>query len=122
MGKRLVLVGGGHAHMTVLLRLGEYVRRGHRVTLISKNEYHYYSGMGPGLLGGMYAPRQARFFIRRMAEDRGAEFIRGTVERGTRLPFRRRPCFSGFKPAVRPGQGWPGTATWKVAPQHAPRL
>ncbi|MFO7956068.1 MAG: FAD-dependent oxidoreductase [Candidatus Brocadiia bacterium] len=80
MGKRLVLVGGGHAHMTVLRRLDEFAARGHRVTLISKEEYHYYSGMGPGLLGGIYAPQQARFHIRLMAQDRGAEFIEDVVE------------------------------------------
>ena len=50
MGKHLVLVGGGHAHMTVMLNLREYTERGHRVTLIGPSAYHYYSGMGPGLL------------------------------------------------------------------------
>lgn len=75
-----MLVGGGHAHMTVLRRLDEFAARGHRVTLISKDEYHYYSGMGPGLLGGIYAPQQARFQIRLMAQDRGAEFIEDAVE------------------------------------------
>ncbi len=61
--------------MTVLLRLGEFTGRGHRVTLISSSAHHYYSGMGPGLLSGIYQPRQVRFNIRKMAEDRGAAFI-----------------------------------------------
>ena len=34
MGKHLVLVGGGHAHMTVMVNLRDYIERGHRVTLI----------------------------------------------------------------------------------------
>lgn len=75
MAKHLVLVGGGHAHMTTLLRLGEITRRGHRATLISLSPYHYYSGMGPGLLSAIYEPRQARFHVRKMAEDRGAAFL-----------------------------------------------
>ena len=75
MAKHLVLVGGGHAHMTTLLRLGEITRRGHRATLISPSPYHYYSGMGPGLLSGIYEPRLTRFHVRKMAQDRGASFL-----------------------------------------------
>jgi NADH dehydrogenase FAD-containing subunit len=75
MAKHLVLVGGGHAHMMVLLRLGEFTGRGHRVTLVSSSDHHFYSGMGPGLLSGIYEPQQVWFNIRKMAEDRGAEFI-----------------------------------------------
>jgi NADH dehydrogenase FAD-containing subunit len=75
MEKNLVLVGGGHAHMTMLLRLGDFTGKGYRAILISPSPYHYYSGMGPGMLSGMYEPRQIRFHIRKMAEDRGASFI-----------------------------------------------
>ena len=79
MGKHLVLVGGGHAHLTVLTHLGCYVGRGHRVTLISPCGYHYYSGMGPGMLSGCYEPRQVRFNIRRMVQERGGQFIETSV-------------------------------------------
>lgn len=81
MGKHLVLAGGGHAHMTLMLRLDEYVARGHRVTLVSPSPYHYYSGMGPGLLGGTYRPQQIRFHVRRMVEKRGATFVEDRVVR-----------------------------------------
>lgn len=79
MSRHLILAGGGHAHLTVLSRLDRYVRRGHRVTLVSPSLYHYYSGMGPGLLGGFYRPEEARFHVRRMAEERGAAFVAGAV-------------------------------------------
>ncbi|UFS70200.1 FAD-dependent oxidoreductase [Geomonas sp. RF6] len=75
MTKNLVLVGGGHAHMTVLLRLGDFSSNGHRVTVISPSPHHFYSGMGPGLLSGIYDPPQVRFNIRKMAVDGGASFI-----------------------------------------------
>ncbi|MEJ2199789.1 MAG: FAD-dependent oxidoreductase [Desulfuromonadaceae bacterium] len=81
MGKHLVLVGGGHAHLTALQRLGEYVARGHRVSLVNPTEHHYYSGMGPGLLAGLYAPDQVRFHVRRLAEAGGAAFVPDRVVR-----------------------------------------
>ena len=79
MGKHLVLVGGGHAHLTALANLGCYVRRGHRATLISAFRHHYYSGMGPGMLSGLYEPRQVRFNIQRMVQERGGQFIEASV-------------------------------------------
>ena len=75
MGKHLVFVGGGHAHLTALVRLNEYIRRGHRATLISPSPYQYYSGMAPGMLSGTYRPQEVRFHVKKIAEDRGAEFI-----------------------------------------------
>lgn len=65
--------------MMVLLRLQDFIRKGFRVTLISPSPYHYYSGMGPGMLSGFYRPQEARFHIRRMVEDRGGVFVAGRV-------------------------------------------
>ena len=81
MGKHLILVGGGHAHLTVLKNLKDFIDRGHRVTLISPSAYHYYSGMGPGLLSGLYQPNQVRFNVGRMATDGGGAFVRDEVVR-----------------------------------------
>jgi NADH dehydrogenase FAD-containing subunit len=96
MGKHLVLVGGGHAHLTCLKQLKHYVDRGHRVTLISPTPYHYYSGMGPGMLGGTYSPREIRFHVRRMAESAGGDYIAGAVLR-LDCPRRRLSLASGQK-------------------------
>lgn len=79
MGKHLVFVGGGHAHLTSLKDLSSFRKRGHQVTLISSSPYHYYSGMGPGLLSGTYHPWEVRFHIKKLAEDQGATFIRDKV-------------------------------------------
>jgi NADH dehydrogenase FAD-containing subunit len=81
MAKRLVFVGGGHAHLTCLKNLQEFGKLGHQVTLISLSPYHYYSGMGPGMLSGIYRPQEVRFNIKKMAEDRGAAFKEGKVVR-----------------------------------------
>ncbi|MBW2306354.1 MAG: FAD-dependent oxidoreductase [Deltaproteobacteria bacterium] len=81
MKKHLIIVGGGHAHLTVLKKAGDFVERGHRVTLISSAPYHYYSGMGPGMLSGIYRPEEIRFHIKKMAEDRGVSFVEGNVVR-----------------------------------------
>ena len=90
MGKHLVMVGGGHAHMTTMARLREFIQRGHRVTLIGPSPYHYYSGMGPGMLSGMYKPGETRFHVKKMVEDRGASFAQDTVVKvdpGRRILF-----------------------------------
>ena len=81
MGKHLILAGGGHAHMTVMARLHEFAARGHRVTLVSPSPWHYYSGMGPGLLGGTYRPAQVRFDVRKMVEERGGRFVEDRLVR-----------------------------------------
>jgi NADH dehydrogenase FAD-containing subunit len=81
MPKHLVIVGGGHAHLTLLASLGQCIARGHRITVVNRSAYHYYSGMGPGLLAGTYRPQNVRFHIKRMVEDRGAAFIEDAVVR-----------------------------------------
>lgn len=99
MSKHLVLVGGGHAHLKILLKLADFTRRGHRVTLVSPSPYHYYSGMGPGLLSGIFQPHETRFHIQRMTQERGGTFIENRVigldasrqvlylQSGEQLPF-----------------------------------
>ncbi len=79
MGKHLVLIGAGHAHLTCLKELRDFVDRGHRVTVIGPDTHHYYSGMGPGMLGQTYRPQEIRFNSQRMAEAGGAGFVKGMV-------------------------------------------
>ncbi len=75
MAKHLVLAGAGHAHLELLAHLGEITGRGHRVTVVSADAWHYYSGMGPGLLGGHYRPEQIRFPVRALTERGGGHFL-----------------------------------------------
>lgn len=81
MSRQLVLIGGGHAHMVTLARLRSLVDQGFGVTVIQPSEYHYYSGMGPGMLGGTYQPEDIRFATRRIVEDKGGRFVLGRAWR-----------------------------------------
>jgi NADH dehydrogenase FAD-containing subunit len=81
MTKQLVLIGGGHAHMVTLANLHTFIEKGHGVTVIQPSEYHYYSGMGPGMLGGTYHPDEIRFATRRLVEAKGGRFILGKAYR-----------------------------------------
>jgi NADH dehydrogenase FAD-containing subunit len=77
MAKHLVLVGGGHAHMMTLANIHAFVAKGHRVTVIGPSEHHYYSGMGPGMLGGTYSPSDIRFATKHVVEKQGGVFVLG---------------------------------------------
>lgn len=80
MKKRLVLIGGGHAHMMTLAHLDMLVEKGYAVTVIQPSEFHYYSGMGPGMLGGTYRPEEIRFATRQVVESKGGSFVLGRAE------------------------------------------
>jgi NADH dehydrogenase FAD-containing subunit len=81
MGKHLVLVGGGHAHMVTLANLHTFIEKGHRASVIGPSPYHYYSGMGPGMLGKTYTPEQIRFATKHVVEKQGGRFILDMVAR-----------------------------------------
>jgi NADH dehydrogenase FAD-containing subunit len=81
MAKKLVLIGGGHAHMVTLANLHHFVERGYEVTVIQPSEYHYYSGMGPGMLSGTYHADDIRFATRQQVEAKGARFVLDKAER-----------------------------------------
>ncbi|WP_027186399.1 NAD(P)/FAD-dependent oxidoreductase [Desulfovibrio inopinatus] len=79
MAKHLVLVGAGHAHLTTLAGLTETCALGARVTVIGPGTYHYYSGMGPGALGGYYTPAEIRFNVERLTRNQGGTFLKDRV-------------------------------------------
>jgi NADH dehydrogenase FAD-containing subunit len=76
MERHLLMLGGGHAQLSLLDAAPGLIAAGHRLTLVSPEPVHYYSGMGPGMLAGTYDPSEIRFPIRRMAEEAGVRFIR----------------------------------------------
>ncbi|MCK4767930.1 MAG: FAD-dependent oxidoreductase, partial [Desulfobacula sp.] len=81
MRKHLVLVGGGHAHMMTLENIDKFVEKGFKVTVIGPSFYHYYSGMGPGMLGGTYNSDDIRFATRDVVQKQGGIFVKDKVVR-----------------------------------------
>lgn len=80
MRKHLVIAGGGHAHMLTLANLNTFTEKGHKVTVIGPSPYHYYSGMGPGMLGKTYTPEEVRFATKHIVEKQGGVFIQDRVD------------------------------------------
>ncbi len=81
MSKRLVLIGGGHAHMVTLANLARFTEKGYPVSVIQPSAHHYYSGMGPGMLSRTYAATEIRFATRHVVEKQRGTFILGRAVR-----------------------------------------
>jgi NADH dehydrogenase FAD-containing subunit len=80
MTKKLVLAGAGHAHLTTVSQIDALIKKGLSVTVISPDPYHYYSGMSPGAVEGLYKHDDICFNIKSMVEKRGGKFIENSVE------------------------------------------
>lgn len=93
--KELVLVGAGHAHVTVLRDFGMRPEPGVRLTLVTRQVETPYSGMLPGLIAGHYSFNDAHIDTRPLARFAGAELYRseavGIDLAGKRVICRDRP-------------------------------
>jgi len=79
MKQRLVIVGAGHAHLYLLKRLHVLTRMVREVTVINPGPWLYYSGMGPGMLSGLYSQDAIRIHVENMVRKGGGRFIEGSV-------------------------------------------
>ena len=79
--KRVLLVGGGHAHLHVLRDMALRPWDCAELTLISPFNHHQYSGMVPGYLQGEYQESDIAFDLPRLCRAAGARFIRGFATR-----------------------------------------
>lgn len=80
--RRLLLIGGGHAHLFVLealrLRRAEWCQR-LEVTLVSREVQTPYSGMLPGLIAGHYRPRECHVALAPLAASAGVTLVQAAV-------------------------------------------
>ena len=120
---RLVLVGGGHAHLHVLADLAKRPMAGAEVTLVSPTSQHHYSAMVPGFLQGTYTEAELAIDLASLAARAGARLVAAAAERidvsgrrvdagGARLPFDLLSLDVGAAPA---GLDAPGAREHAVA-------
>jgi selenide,water dikinase len=75
----LVLIGGGHSHLTVIKQLAMRPLPGLRVTVISKDIHTPYSGMLPGLVAGHYSLDEAHIDLRTLCQWAGIRLFHSEV-------------------------------------------
>ncbi|TAL64146.1 MAG: hypothetical protein EPN79_14780 [Burkholderiaceae bacterium] len=110
--KRLVLLGGGHAHVKVLTDLAERPLAGWDVHLVSPYRRQIYSGMLPGWIAGHYPIEACAIALDALAADARVKFHESaalgvdaadneiTCADGTRLNFDLLSINTGPLPAI----------------------
>ncbi|GCB05247.1 FAD-dependent oxidoreductase [Ralstonia sp. SET104] len=77
--KRLILAGGGHAHLGVLRALARCPLRSVEVVLVTPEPQLIYSGMLPGWMAGHYRLEQCCIDLLPLAEAAGARLVLAPV-------------------------------------------
>ena len=119
--RRLVLVGGGHAHLHVLRALARRPIPDTEVVLVAPGD-HFYSAMVPGFLQGQYGAEALRIDLQALASRAGVRMVRAKADRvdaarrivvanGEDIPFDLCSLDIGCEPA---GTATPGVNRWAL--------
>jgi len=92
--KKLVLAGGGHAHVEVLRDLGERPGSGIAVTLVTPRPRFIYTGMIPGAIAGHYRLEDCSIDLEALARRANARFVNGAIFK-VDAPNHRLHCADG---------------------------
>lgn len=76
---RVILVGGGHAHLQVLDALARHRLAGVDITLVSPRRLQIYSGMLPGWMAGHYPLSNCHIDLGPLAQAAGVKLILETM-------------------------------------------
>ena len=79
--KRLVLLGGGHAHIEVLHDLAQVPGDRMSCTLVTPYPRLIYTGMVPGVIAGHYKLEECAIGLEALAQRARAEFVQGVAAR-----------------------------------------
>lgn len=77
-GRRVVLVGAGHAHLHTLKRGAGITGRGHEFVVVAPDVF-WYSGLATGMLGGRYPPRLDQIDVAALTAQGGGRFVQDSV-------------------------------------------
>jgi selenide,water dikinase len=79
--KKLVLAGGGHAHLEVLRDLAERPGSGIAVTLVTPRPRFIYTAMIPGAVAGHYRLEDCAIDLEALTRRANARFVNGAIFR-----------------------------------------
>ncbi len=96
--KDLVLIGGGHAHVTVLKRFAMNPLPGLRITLITRDIHTPYSGMLPGHIAGFYSYDDCHIDLGKLARFANARLYHASVRQ---LDVENKLVHVAGRPAIR---------------------
>lgn len=79
MSKNVLLIGGGHAHLSLLKNMKENKLPDCEVTLLNPTSTYYYSGMFSGYVEGIYSLEELEIDLEELCQRSGVQFFKGTA-------------------------------------------